>query len=279
MKRTLLLPLLATLSLSAADRPEAISLQTQYLNTVVDSISSKYTKLEEKKASTQVNLNALYSEYYTVANFDASYVYNNKVGISLYLPYVNYHNDNLTPTVNESGMGDATVGISFDAGPFQDEIENKNIFELRYTYDSGDRSKGTGEGGQSVAILWETIGHIDDFTLYGSLIWTYYITDTDDDIDIGEDDLLWFGASHQCLLSDKVETSLKFGWHSKYSDYDAQGDKITGTSYDIIDATLQWDSDKLINNVPITVGLRVPLYTSSKVDSSFNAFVGIGGLF
>jgi len=279
MKKLLFLPLFTTLALTAAGHPYTVSSQTQYMNTLVDSISTKYTRLEENNTSTQVNLDALYSEYYTLANLDASYVYNNRVGISIYLPYVNYHNNELNPTVSESSMGDASVGISFDAGSFDNDLENKNIFELRYTYDSGDVKKGTGMGAQSVAILWETIGKIDDFTLYGSLMWTYYITDTESGIDIGADDLLWFGASHPCLLSDKVETNLKFMWQSKYSDHDQNSDKITDSYYDIIDITLQWDSDRLIKNIPLTAGIRVPVYSSSHIDTSVNAFIGIGGLF
>jgi hypothetical protein len=132
---------------------------TQYLSSVVDSTASTYAQQEKHNTNLTPNIVALGSNSYDVLNLTLPYIYKNKYGITLYLPFVN------SPTPNETsqnGVGDTTVEISFDAGNFEDDMEfENNIFGLRYTFATGDEEKNLGMGHDSLALLWDSVYKLD----------------------------------------------------------------------------------------------------------------------
>jgi hypothetical protein len=274
MKKSLLMgTMIFTSSLFAIDNPPSLSILTQYANTLVQSPSQTYMQLKNTKSDVKVSIDTYLSSTYDIANIPISYVYNNSFGLSAYISYAqsNY------ATHKNSGISDSTIEVSFNAGQFEDDVQfENNIFGLRYTFSTGDDALNLGSGSNSIAIFWDSTYIInDDWTAYGSLLWNIYLDDITIDssqYDLGSEDILWFGVKHQCLFNEKIETSLKLNWQGKYNDIEAQ-------NYDIVDATLQWTSDKLIKNVPLNAGLKLPLWSSSNVDNEVLFFIGIGVLF
>jgi hypothetical protein len=276
MKKIIPTAILAVATLVYADgsMPLPISTLNQYMNTLASSPASTYEQLKEDDKNLNISLDVYLSDTYNIVNIPISYVYNNKFGVSLYGSYLESSVQNQE---DENGIGDTTVEISFNAGQFQDDVEyENNIFGLRYTFSSGDEEKNLGAGYDSVSIFWDSIYILnDDWTIYGSLLWTFYFDDVvmnNNLYELGSEDILWAGFKHKCLLTDKVDTLVKLNWQGKYTD-------IPDYSFDLVDITLQWESDKLINSFPVHAGVKIPVWDSGEIDNEFLFFVGISKMF
>ncbi len=277
MKKFLPITLLASSLLFATNsKPIAPGLALAYMNNIVAVEGEKYLQLEGKDRGVKTNVDLLYSDTYFITNIMASYVYDNMVGFSAALPLMQ------NSITTESGVSDAMVEINFNAGDFGEKSFKNNIFALRYSIDSGDFDKGLGSGSSSISILWDsTIDAGNDFDLFWSLMWTFYLDDVTKGVNLytpGEEDTGWIGLRHPCLLSDKIDTNLKLNWQTKYSD-----DIIAGPTYDsgynLVDATVEWSSDKLIKNFPLKAGVKIPIWDSQRVDNELSVFVGAAATF
>jgi len=280
MKKSLLLTALAANLLMASDKPPHISGILQYMNTLVETPSQKYTQLKSSDSNFKVGVDTYISSSYNIVNIPLSYVYNDLVGISVYIPYIEAQYGSL----DERDIGDTTYEISFNAGTFDEGIPaENNIFGIRYTNASGDAQKGVSVGASSIGIFWDTNAIVGDWTLYGSLLWTYYIDDVKSSNGIeytpGGEDIFWIGASHECLLTDKINTTAKLNWQYKMEDETLTGYNINGTSYNIVDLTIEWESEKLVEKLPIHAGVKIPIWDSNVVDNEFMFFVGVSKLF
>jgi len=281
IKKALLFSTIAISSvLQATDSPLPISALNQYANTLVTSPSQIYTDIKNSNSNFKVGTDVYVSSTYNFVNIPVSYVYDNKFGVSVYLPYIESDFDGRD---TQNGVGDVTFEVSFNAGSFDVyPQEENNIFGLRYTQDTGDEKKGLGMGASSIAIFWDTNIILDEWSFYGSLLWTYYISDVETygmSYTPGYEDMFFIGASHKCLLSDKVDTALKLNWQYKGEDELDNGADIDNSDYNIVDVTLQWKSDKLIKDIPVQAGVKIPIWNSNAHDNEFLFFVGIGGLF
>ncbi len=260
-------------SLLAIDNPPSLSILTQYANTLVQSPSQTYMQLKNSKSNVKVSIDTYVSSSYNLANIPMSYVYNDSFGLSAYIAYAQSDYD----THKDNGISDSTIEVSFNAGQFQDDIKfENNIFGLRYTFATGDETLGLGNGSDSVAVFWDSTYIInDEWTAYGSLLWNIYLDNVIIDstkYDLGSEDILWFGIKHKSLFSEKIDTSLKLNWQGKYNDIQTQ-------NYDIVDATLQWNSDRLIEHIPLNLGLKIPIWDSDNVKNEVVFFVGVGAIF
>jgi len=277
-KRVLLLSLLAV-NLLANDKPPHLSGILQYMNTLVETPSQKYTQIKKSDSHFKVGVDTYISSSYNIANIPLSYVYNDMVGVSVYIPYIEAKNSNF----DSNGIGDTTYEISFNAGTFDSDIpQENNIFGIRYTDATGERTDGLGVGSSSFGIFWDTNAIIGEWTLYGSLLWTYYLDDINDGkytYTPGGEDIFWIGASHECLLTDKINTTAKLNWQYKMEDETINGYNVNGTSYNMIDLTIEWESEKIVEELPIRAGIKIPIWDSNVVDNEFMFFVGVSKLF
>jgi len=270
MKNKLLSLCLLASCVFGDENPPHISMLTQYLNDVVYSTASTYAQQEKYNKNLTPSVVALGSDSYDVLDLSLPYIYNNKYGIALYLPFVNSH---VSEEPSESGVGDTTVEISFDAGNFEDDMEfENNIFGLRYTFATGDEEKNLGMGHDSLALLWDSVYKLDsEWTFYGNLMWNFYFDDVRVNgikYSMGSEDLLWIGVKHKCLLSQKVDTLVKLNWQGKYNN-------IPDQHYDMVDITLQFQSDTLVKNSALTAGVKLPVWDSKAVSNEFSFFIGM----
>ena len=267
MKKALLLSLAATSLLAVNDKPMSLGLAMAYMNNIVELPSQQYNQIRKDDDLFKANLDALYSPTYTITNVSAAFVYNDVVGLHAAVPV--FSND----VTGERGVGDAMVAASVNLQYFVDEEGvYSSALGIRYTFDNGEYTDGLGSGSSAFSIFWDTSGELaKGFDGYASLMWTYY-SDKVNGIKLGDEDTGWIGLKHQCLLSDKIDTNLKLNWQTKFSTSVTDG-------YNIVDATLQWESDKLLKHIPIKVGVKVPIWASSEVKNEFSLFAGIGGTF
>jgi hypothetical protein len=280
-KQLILASLIGTSTLFGVDHPVSVSIINQYANSLVHSPAATYQQLKETDTSLKASVDTFIAGTYNLANVPLSYVYKDTFGISAYISYVE---SDFEAQDTQNGMGDTTIEASYNFGMFDmDDVEfGNNVFGLRYTFDTGDEQKGLGAGAQSVSIFWDSVyGLEDNWTLMANLMWTFYLDDVTIDgitYDSGSEDILWIGVKHPCLLTDKLDTSLKLNWQGRYND--VKNTKDFKANYDIVDITLQWESStKLTQKFPFRAGVKIPVYASDDVDNEFLFFVGIGGLF
>lgn len=162
---------------------------------------------------------------------------------------------------------------SLNLGFFSDDARfYSNLLGVRYTFDNDDARQGLGSGASAFSIYWDTSGYLGKgFDGFVSLMWTFY-GDKVNGVTPGEEDTGWIGFRHKCLLNDKLDTNVKLNWQTKYSTRIEEG-------YNIVDATIEFQSDELLKNLPFKAGIKLPLWDSSDVQNEFGFFVGIGGTF
>ncbi len=267
MKKIVLLSLVASSLLVANDKPMSLGLTMAYMNNIVELPSQQYDQIRKNDDNVKINLDALYSPTYTISNLSAAFVYKNVVGLHAAVPMLS--ND----ITKKSGVGDAMAEATLNLQYFIDEEGvYSSVLGFRYTFDNGEYNDGLGSGSTAFSIFWDTSGELGKgFDGYASLMWTYY-SDKVDGLTQGDEDTGWIGLKHKCLLSDKIDTNLKLNWQTKFSTSVIDG-------YNLVDATLQWESDKLLKKIPIKVGMKIPIWDSSEVKNEFSVFAGIGGTF
>jgi hypothetical protein len=258
--------------LFGADNPPAISMLHQYVHSVVNATASLNENHKQHNKNLTTGVVALGSDSYNIVDTTLFYSYKNKYAVALYLPFVS---SSMPEATTQNGVGDTTVEISFDAGNFEDDMEfENNIFALRYTFATGDEKKSLGMGHDSVAIFWDSVYKLNNkWTIYGNLLWNFYFNDITvggKSYSMGSEDLLWFGFKHQSFQ--KIDTMVKVNWQGKYND-------IPGQNYDMVDVTLEVQSDKLLKDSFVEAGIKLPVWQSSDVDNELLIFVGISGFY
>ncbi len=278
MKKALLIVLSSAL-FGANDKPMTVGLALAYMNNIVEAGSEKYNVLKDSDNTLKTDLDLFYSDTYRIADFTATYVYDGRFGITAAVPV-------MTNTLSdETGVSDATVGIHFNAGDFGEPQMYSNVFELRYSFDSGDGKKGLGSGSPGLSIQWDSSGYFGNgFEGFFSLMWKYYLqkVSLSDGASYrpGGEDTGWIGIRHACLLTDRVDTNLKLNWQTKFSDEDVVGNVGKNTDgYNIVDLTLEWSSDRLLRHFPFKAGVKIPVWDSDEVQNEFGVFIGAGAAF
>lgn len=267
MKRVLLLSLVTSSLLLGNEKPMAIGLAMAYMNNIVEFPSQQYDQIRKNAAHVKVNVDILESRTYAISNFSAAYVWKDTAGIHAALPLLSNNES------GNKGVGDAMVSATLNIGSFvEEEWLYSNVFGIRYTFDNGEAEDGLGSGSQAFSIFWDTSGYLGKgFDGFASLMWTYYAEKVNGATP-GDEDTGWIGLKHKCLLSEKIETNFKFNWQTKYS-------SVFQNGYNLVDATIEWQSDKLFPMIPMKAGLKIPVWDSSEVNNEFSIFLGIGGTF
>ena len=267
MRKTLILSLATASMLLANDNPITLGLAMAYMNNIVEIPSQQFDQIRNDNAHVKANIDALYSSTYIISNLSAVYVYNNAIGLHAALPVLS--NDN----TNKSGLGDAMAQATLNLNYFADDNGvYSSLIGFRYTFDTGEVRDRLGMGSSAFSIFWDTSGELGKgFDGYASLMWTYY-SDKVGGKALGDEDTGWIGIKHKCLFSDKIDTNLKLNWQTRFSTSQTDG-------YNIVDATLQWESDRLIKHIPLKVGMKIPIWDTNDVKNEFSVFAGIGGTF
>ncbi len=267
MKKTLLLSLSLSSLLLASEEHISVGLALAYMNNIVEVSSEQFDQLRNTDKHFKANVDMLYSDTYTISNLSAAYVYNDLIGLHANIPAL--YND----VTSSNGIGDTAVSATLNiAALTHDEHFSTNLLGFRYTFKTGDENKGLGSGSDSFAIMWDSSGELGNgFYGYASLMWTFY-EDSVNGITPGDEDTGWVGIRHKCLLNEQLDTTIKLNWQTRYSSGPVEG-------YNLVDATLEWSSDRLVKNIPFKFGMKIPVWDSNAVKNEFSLFAGIGGTF
>ena len=275
MKKTALLAAITLAStIYGNDKPPHLSLLLQYANILVAQPSQTYMQSKDKKQSYHVAMDVFLSSSYNIVNVPISYIYNNKFGISCYIPYVE---SNLEHTQKQSSLGDTTVEISFNGGKFDKEIQDENnIFGLRYTFATGSKSKNLTATSDSIAIFWDSTYVLNNqWSMFGSLLWNFYLDDTTingTSYELGSEDILFFGGKYKGAFNNTTNLAAKLNWQGSYNE-------IPEENYDMVDITVEAESSKLIKNFPCKVGIKLPIWSNDEVKNEVMFFVGVSSSF
>ena len=150
------------------------------------------------------------------------------------------------------GLGDITLGGNFHFGKYSDIIGN-NITTLLYKTVTGDENEGFGTIYKALTISQRTTKYIDNkYQLHGLLSYTR----NGDSNDYGDSYMLMAGGAMPCLISDKVTTNMKITYFHVNS---VESFGVTAGEIKSTDLWFAWNSSKLINDVPLGFGVKIPL--------------------
>jgi len=279
MKKALVIGTMLVASLSAQNLQAPLG---QYANFVIESPVQSIDLLQTNNKSYKIGVDYLYDNTDAIGthfiNIPVQALITENIYLEATLPFKYLSIDSYD---NESGLSDIMIGGAYSFGSMQSG-NSLNVLGLRYNFESGQDHVDAPSS--SLDFYWDTMGKISDFTLRSGLLFNYAFGYDDSissiSVDGGLNSLLSIGLGHECLFTEALETNAIVSWYSSYGDSTAFGD-IPGTSYDIVDLTLKWDTLKL-NNRQISFGAKIPLYsTSFNGDDykSFTFFVSASGLF
>ena len=224
--------------------------------TVVNTIIADAPKADLIKSDKSARAAAQYINVgdISIINIPIGFQLSSSFGIEASIPLVSV-TDYGWQQEDNTGLGDISAGINYNFG-LASESSGLNITTISYKSTTGDIEKGLGSDMSAVTIAHSISKTISDsFTANGSFSYTI----NEDDKVLGNSYLAMIGGSMPCLISNKVTTSAKLTYFSVAENEYSYGE-VTNA-----DLWLQWNSDKLVSNIPLGFGVKIPLV--SEVDS------------
>ena len=223
--------------------------------TVVNTVIADTPKVDLIKSEKTTRATAQYINVgdISIINIPIGFQLSSSFGIEASIPLVSVTNYGWKNEDN-TGLGDISAGVNYN---FASDSLGLNITTISYKSTTGDIEKGLGSDMSAV-----TIGHAisktisDRFTANGSFSYTI----NEDDKVLGNSYLAMIGGSMPCLVSNKVTTSAKLTYFSVAENKNSNGE-VTNA-----DLWLQWSSDKLVGDIPLGFGIKIPLI--SEVDGN-----------
>ena len=223
--------------------------------TVVNTVIADTPKVDLIKSEKTTRATAQYINVgdISIINIPIGFQLSSSFGIEASIPLVSV-TDYGWQKEDNTGLGDISAGVNYN---FSSDSLGLNITTISYKSTTGDIEKGLGSDMSAVTIahaISKTVS--DNFTANGSFSYTI----NEDDKVLGNSYLAIVGGSMPCLLSNKVTTSAKLTYFSVAENKYSNGE-VTNA-----DLWLQWSSDKLVSNVPLGFGVKIPLV--SEVDGN-----------
>ena len=193
-----------------------------------------------------------------IVNIPVAFNIGSNFGVGADVPIVKVKN-----TFNNeenTGLGDISVNGNFHFGKYSDTLGN-NITRFTYKSETGDEDKGLGADYKSYTLSQRTTKYIDNkYQLHGLVSYTM---NNDDSLNnkIGNSYLLMAGGAMPCLLSNKVTTNVKLTYFHIDSEDNGGGKAGEVKSTDLWFA---WNSTKLVSDVPLGFGIKVPLVNEKR---------------
>jgi hypothetical protein len=184
-----------------------------------------------------------------------------------YNPTGNIGFDARLPVIQNSdsdkfGIGDISLSGNYHFGNLDSEY-GTNITTLRYKASTGSDTDGLGTGEGSITLTHALAKNLDnDLRFHGLLTYAMNMGDIDDAI------AAMGGISHTGLI-DNVATNSKFTYYM-------QGDLT------VADLWVELSSSKIVDGVPLSTGLKIPLidsYDGNDLDKYFMLYASFTGFF
>jgi len=223
------------------------------LSNDTDRIQSART-LRGKSGSKQSGVRLVAASKATVVSVPYSMSFNNGLGFKLAVPFVK--ND----VSEESGLGDMMIGGTFQSGTIDSSL-GYQYTELRATLTTGDEEKGLGAGNMGYTLsqsMKKAFSH-EGTMMLANASYTFFPGESEEaKTEYGSTILVMAGMERNCMLLKHTRVRAKLSYLTKASDESNNGvDYKNG--YSDLDLLLSWNSAYWIKNLPIEVGVKVPL--------------------
>ncbi len=184
-----------------------------------------------------------------ILNFPLNYSLDSNYGLELNFPLVS-NRDSISGE-RWTGIGDISFGANYHTGSALDE-RGSNISAVTYKSTTGSDTKGIGATVTSLTFSHRIMKNYDEkIQLHGFASYTLNNT--------GDSTMFMIGGSHPCLLSDKLTTNVKLTYFHI--------DSLVNTEVDTLDLWVNWTSKKLVADVPLGFGFKLPLINTKGGDS------------
>lgn len=260
--------------------------QTTTNQIVADSVKTQTvvtseTKRGEGKTLGYAAAQFVYYDKVKVFNIPVGYNVGYGFGIEATIPVMFVSQDISATNQDEKGLGDIALGVNYHFGLPNASI-GLNIVSFNYKTTTGDEKKSLGSGAPAYILNYKYMKEVDKYMLHlqGSYTFNDKATINNTTFDYGDSYLISAGGSMPCLLSDKITTSAKLTYFHADA-VDISGFMKSGKT-DTADLWVQWDSTRLIENVPLGLGIKIPLKNEvdgSSIDKKFAFYLSVSGLF
>lgn len=257
MKKIALSLLVASMSLMAYDNYESHSENTDskvYVQsqTIVNNVVADAPKTNFITSGRSFGAAAQYVNAgdVTILNIPLAMKIASGFGLEINIPLVSV-TDYGWKKEDNTGLGDISIGGTYNFGS-TNESTGLNITTLLYKTATGDVVKGLGTDVDAISLTHKFSKNINSKYTANALV-AYTLND---DTVSGDSYMLMAGASMPCLISDKVKTSAKLTYFSvaEHTQWGWSSGELTSA-----DLWLQWDSSKIVKDIPLGFGIKIPL--------------------
>jgi len=212
--------------------------QSYVNNIIADSTKSTASSTQNMGVGAQF----INSKELTILNVPFEMQFDKNIGLEVNIPLINID----TTFSNETGLGDISFGPNYTFGSTSTGL---NKTSLIYKTTTGDDNKGLGSGKDAFTLTHKYSQDLDaKYTLNALASYTL-----NNHTVSGDAYLLMVGASMPCLMSELITTSGKITYFGVADDRYGYGDVTS------VDLWLQWDSTKLVKDIPVGFGMKLPI--------------------
>jgi len=178
---------------------------------------------------------------------------------------------NSSGTNDESGIGDVSAGMNYNFGTMFD-TSGLNVITVLYKSTTGDVDKGLGTDKGAISMSYKLDKSLSSkFNIHGLLSYTL----NDEEVS-GNSTMAMIGGSMPCLLTNKVTTSAKLTY------FNVGENKYKFGKLNSADLWLQWNSSKLVSNVPLGFGVKIPFINEvddNDIDKTVVFYLSVASFF
>jgi hypothetical protein len=166
-----------------------------------------------------------------------------------------------------SGLGDASIGVNYLKGK---DASDMIAAEARLKIATGDETNGLGTGADSLLFAGTYSKAKGEYTVLATgsytlnSIFSANVPTYTGETTYGDVINVSAGVSRECIFSKKVITSARISYMSQEADETTVFSHNNATTN--IDLWLNWSSDKIVENVPLKWGVKIPL--QAKTDNN-----------
>ena len=252
--------------------------QTQ-VNTLVNNPVSTFSSLGNNNKTASAGGDIIKTGDISLVNIPLAYKVSDKWGISAAIPYIRTSFSGASET---SGLGDVSIAANYLDVKDKSNIE---IIEARLKLASGDYNKATGSGASSFFFSYTKSKQVESVNFIGAFSYTanafFKNSSLGTALHYGDTLALNIGVSSPSYFSDKVTRTIRFSYLGKEEDEWAG----VGANNAMVNADVwvDWKSDNLIADIPVKVGIKIPLQAISNstigTDKTVLFYISAAGLF
>jgi len=262
-----ILPLFLTSTIVSATTEYTENINIIYDQNIVNEFMNhelKFNLANKRRGALASQSQYIYNGDYTLVNLPFAYNISRKIGVEINTPIISIGKSKYHEKA-EIGLGDISLGVNYNFGKYSSQY-GSNITTFRLKTTTAKEEKGLGTGLEAYTISHNFAKDIKNIRMYALLAYTI------NDDSIGDTLNLMVAGKRECFLSDKITTTAKLAYTTIKKPM----------KYDRLDLMVEFYSNKLIAQMPLTLGFRVPLIETTWKDNgskTFSIYLNMDGFF